>query len=698
MDLCGGWRASVADDELRRTFVDPAFDDSAWEPVGVPGHWRDEPAFATSDGPVLYRCAFWGPQPGEDERWWLALDGVAQQGDVWLDGAYVGDTEGWFVPHAFDVTAHLEGRREHTLGLEVSCGPQGMRGRRALTGTLQGWAPLGPGANPGGVWRPVRLERTGPVRIARLRVLCREADEGRAVLALRAELLADRARTVDVATSVRLSGSGPAVAERTDHHTLASGPNRVEWTVTVEDPRRWWPWSLGDQVLHDVTVAVRCGATSSHALTRRTGLRSVSLRNWVASVNGERLFLAGMAAGPPTASMASAGVDDVTAPVRAARELGLALVRVWGHVARPELYDEADRSGVLLWQDLPLWGGHARSVRRQAPDQAREMVGLLGHHPSVAVWCGHTDPRAGARRGIRRWVADQVPTWTTGVLTRGVRRSLHHADPWRPVVAASGVPPRLPRLDGADTARWFGWSQGGIDDLAAMARRWPRRARFVSAFGAQSVPPGPVAGEGGPWPDTGWAAVEASGADRAAFARVVPPDAYPSFDGWRRASQAVHAEVVRRQAEALRRIKYRPTGGFCVAYFADPAGVVGGGLVAGGVPRPAYAALAEAVRPVVVVADLLAPEVAPHTPVALDVHVVSDRRDPVDDAWVRATLTWPGGDHRWAWRGQVPPDASVRVGTVQFVVPDTPGVLELALELAAGDVHASNCYRARIGR
>src|SRR5438105_10595483 len=101
-----GWRAAVADDDLRRLFTDPSFDDAGWEPITVPGHWRSVDAFSASDGPIFCRTKFEHPLPSTPERLWLTFDGIFYQGDVWLDGAYLGDTEGYFMPHTFDVTEH----------------------------------------------------------------------------------------------------------------------------------------------------------------------------------------------------------------------------------------------------------------------------------------------------------------------------------------------------------------------------------------------------------------------------------------------------------------------------------------------------------------------------------------------------------------------------------------------------------------
>ena len=139
MDLSGPWVAHPADDALRRTFPDDNLDDRSWPEVAVPGHWRDHPDYAEHDGPMLYRTRFEAPAPPEGRRSWLEFDGLFYLGDVWLDGSYLGPTEGYFSTHALDVTAALGHRTGHLLAVEVACPPVTDRAnQRTLTGTTQG--------------------------------------------------------------------------------------------------------------------------------------------------------------------------------------------------------------------------------------------------------------------------------------------------------------------------------------------------------------------------------------------------------------------------------------------------------------------------------------------------------------------------------------------------------------------------------
>src|SRR6266851_682866 len=612
VDLGGSWRAYPADDELRRVFADPAFDDESWETVRVPGHWRSAPAFAASDGPVLYRRAFACDRPADDERVWLTFEGTFYLADAWLDGAYLGNSEGYFFPHTFEITDQVAARREHLLAVEVACEPpRDLTAKRNVTGVFQHWDCIDPASNPGGLWRPVGVGRTGPVRLSRLRVLCVEATPERATVELAAALDAATAAEATITTTVA-GAAGPALMERGDPHHLAAGENLVRWRVTLERPELWWPHALGEQPLYDVSVAVDLGGARSDGREVRLGLRQVRQRHWIFTVNGERLFVKGANYGPTRMAIGEARPAEIEADLQLARDAGLDLLRVHGHIAGPDLYDAADRYGMLLWQDFPLQWGYARSARREAVRQAPEAVDLLGHHPSIVLWCAHNEPFAvdhvagdshqpgGARLAARHG----LPTFNKTVLDSSIRRALERADPTRPVIAHSGVLPGLASAD-SDSHLYLGWYHGTERDLPRWLERVPRLGRFLSEFGAQAVPASDEFMEPARWPDLDWDRMERThGLQKAIFDRRVPPRDYPTFAGWRDATQAYQAELLRRHIETLRRLKYRPAGGFCQFLLADCHPAVSCSVLDHErAPKAGYWAMAEACAPLIVVAD-----------------------------------------------------------------------------------------------
>lgn len=717
VDLSGTWRAAAADEEARRDYHDPSYDDGDWAPIDVPGHWRSTPAFAERDGSVLYRTTFESPEPfGPAEgprRSWLVLDGVFYTSDVWLDGTYLGDTEGYFFPHSFEVTDPLAAASEHALAVEVACPrPADLTAKRNLTGVFQHWDLLDQDWNPGGIWRPVRLEQSGPVRVRHWRVRCGDVTDERAIVSLRAVLDTLDASAVELVTTIS-ARRGDAVVRARESRPLAAGENRVEWTVAVPEPDRWWPHALGDQPRYDVEVEVRTGDGAVSDVRRHAiGLRTVEVRDWIWAVNGERLYLKGANQGPTRMALAEATPEELAGDVALAVDTGLDFLRIHGHITRPELYEAADEAGLLLWQDLPLQWGYSRTVRREARRQAREAVDLLAHHPSLFVWCGHNEPmavdiepatladRGRRRRLIARMVAAQaLPTWNRTLLDRAVKTVLERDDGTRPVVAHSGVLPHLPQLDGTDSHLYLGWYLGDERDFPTLAARWPRLVRFVTEFGAQAVPDDDEFMGAEDWPDLDWTRLARHHAlQKIGFDRYVPPAEFATYDEWKDETQAYQARVIRYHIETLRRLKYRPAGGFALFCFADSSPAVTWSVLDDRRrPKLGHEALRQACRPVVVVAERPPDHVHPGDHLALDLHAVNDTTISYSDTIVSAHLSY-GTERRhvWSWQGDLPPDSCVRVGTVDLEVPDIDEPLVLDLELhgraAGAEVHATNRY------
>jgi beta-mannosidase len=732
-DLGGPWMAAEANEDLRRTFPRPDLDDANWQPLAVPGHWRSEPAFAASDGPLFYRKRFEMEALADGQRAWLTLDGIFYQSDVWLDGSYLGDTEGYFFPHSFDITSALEARSEHVLALEVVCDrPPRTAAKRSLLGVFGYWDCMDPSYNPGGIWAPVSVAVSGPVHMSSLRVLCVEADAKSAVLDLSVVLDSVEAATVTLRTEVRRSGAAypeglgdvevtePAARAET-RQPLAVGANRVRWRLAVDDPDLWWPVGLGRPSLYDVCVTAELAGEIVCSRTLRTGLRDVRAENLVWSVNGERVFLKGANLGPTRRDLAYASPGDVAGDVRLAAEAGLNFLRVHAHIGRRELYDAADELGVLLWQDMPLHRGYT-GVRRQAVRQVAAAVDLLGHHPSILVWCGHDEPfshelpagRApGPTRVFRSAVAQALPGWNKSVLDTSIKRALERADPTRPVLAHSGALPHP--AWGTDSHLYFGWYHGHWDDLPRAMAVWPAAGRFVGELGAQAVPYSADFLEPERWPHLDWDRLARHFClQKTIFDDLVPPSRYASFEEWRDATQAYQARLVRFQVESLRRLQFRPTGGFAVFLLNDCQPAVSWSLLDHErVPKAAYGALRQACAPVLVAADWPAPSYRPGGSVSLDVHVVNDLLDQLAGAVVEARLAWPGGGRKWLFGGDVPANSCSFVGTLNARLPrlaaleaDTGGSsphhaswpLELRLELRWGSPaqSVSNHYESQL--
>ena len=685
--LDGVWNAAEVRDEHRSRAIGPSLDHTEWREIQIPGHWADIDPPLTKNGPLTYRTTVNTDPTPNGQRRWLKFDGISYQADVWLDGAYLGDTEGYFAPHTFDVTELWRLSDTHVIAVEVHCPPTEPGPRRAITGVLQD--PSGPNTpNPGGIWRSVHLVDTGPVRIDALRVLCQDATAERAHVRMHARLDSNRSCAADVQTTI----DGRVVAE--NRITIAAGQNDVAWRIDIPAPELWWPRDLGDQNLVNIEVVVSVDGTVSDTARRRTGLREVAWDDWTCSINGERIFLKGANLMPVDVLLGRADDEHTRRLMNDAVELGLDMLRVHGHIAPTAVYEAADELGLLLMQDFPLQGVQRRQVRQAAITQASQMVDLLGHHPSVISWWAHDEPfskpadgsvdqvqtlgLAGRARElatrVQRAVRDQAPTWNRSVLDPIIKRAIEDADPTRRCVAHSGVLPHLPLLDGTDAHLYLGWTDGPISLLPRESARFPRLFRFVSEFGAPAVSRSPaVTGSltSGRWPDADWEMfAEYTGTERWQYEQSTHPHLFLDADTWVEQTEQHQSDVISAWVSHLRRIAYTPTGGFCVRALNDHTAESGWGVIdIHGNRRPAFAALRSACQPVVIAIDALPATTTAGGRVSVAIHVASDLRHDIEGATVDVAITGSQLSQNQRFVGTIEADASSYIGTVTTVAP-----------------------------
>ena len=534
----------------------------------------NHPTFADSNGPLLYRTRFeLRTACRRTARRWSRFDGVFYQADVWLDGAYLGDPEGYFFPHT------LRHHRARPARRRTRAGRRGDLHAAARSASQAQHHRRVPAL---GVVRPRRGTRaacgarcgiydTGPVRIDRLRVLCRDADDARAHLRL--SRAARQRRAADRHASARSIDGAPLDRAR---HTLARRrATRSSGPSTSTNPALWWPWSLGDQPLTEVSS--RGGRRRRGQRPTRTcapGCARSACNDWVFSVNGERLFLKGanLAADAqwtsPTRRPASCARRRAGPRGRPRR-----VARARPHRPSPSCTTPPTSSACCSGRTsrcsgaMPARSAARRSTRRGPPSICSATI---RRSPCGAATTNRRiEPRpsapAAAQSVHRRATAavveqdDARPLGEAGV--RAGRRDAPGRSPTR------GVVPHLPQLDGTDSHLYFGWYHGDERDLPGFAAAVPRMVRFVSEFGAAGGSRRRrLHGADTPWPDLDWELLEQRhGLQRDTFDKLVPPAEYATFDDWRDRDAALSGTVLRHHIETLRRLKYRPTGGFCLS-------------------------------------------------------------------------------------------------------------------------------------
>lgn len=314
--------------------------------------------------PWIYRSEFaLAPAPGR--HFFIQTHGISSRADVFLNGRQVASSAeqaGSFVGKRYDIT-DLAGAAN---ALVIQAHPTDYYRDLAL-----GWVDWNPwpADNGTGVWRDVEIKQTGSVVLGPLRVVTQlgtplGSKPAQVTLKAQAQNLENSTVTVTAAgliTPLSEGSASPVAWEKTITLPPLSVSD-IALEAVVEKPEIWWPRQWGEQPLYtaNLTVATGDGEVSDCAAARfgfRTVTSELNAHNDTTFiVNGHPFQVVGAGYAPDMFLRWDAAKWETE--LRYVLDLGFNTVRLEGKNEHPELYDVADRLGVMVmpgWECCDKW-------------------------------------------------------------------------------------------------------------------------------------------------------------------------------------------------------------------------------------------------------------------------------------------------------------------------------------------------------
>jgi beta-mannosidase len=382
-----------------------------------------------------YRAQFAGDAaPGE--RVVLVLDGLDTVAEVHLNGELIGTHANQHRPFKSDVTDRLQPANE--LLLKVSPPLDGLmtedekeaaaarsiaatekvrpgieplpldqlilsaqRGRLRKASLSWGWD-FAPRVASVGLTGGASLRRTRVAEVVAVGFTTVSLEGGSATVSVRVE--SDCFAGVPDQVRIRLTAPDGSVTE-----ALADGAAVVEQRLVVPDAQLWWTHDLGEQPLYDVTVELLHDGDVIDQQSRRVGIRTIELDRsadveegghlFRFVLNGVPLFARGANWVPASMMVGSIPAQTYRSLVQLARDGEMNMIRMWGGgTYEPSAwFDACDELGVLVWQDFMFAGAEyvtTPSLVAEVELEAAHQVRRLGHHASLALWCGENEVAA----------------------------------------------------------------------------------------------------------------------------------------------------------------------------------------------------------------------------------------------------------------------------------------------------------------
>lgn len=354
----------------------------------------------------------------------LEMDGLDTYADVFLNGALILRSDNMFVGHKIEVKPVLRKGvnwllvrfrspvkevlpQLQTNGFDYPASNDHSPWR---TSVYTRKAPYSYGWDWGirlatcGIWRPVRLVFSDVARIEDYYV-CQEAvTQAKADVDNRLEINNVTSSTVSALLKVDYHYSDSDTKEIKKQIELRPGANTVSLPVSIEKPHLWMPNGWGEPSLYKFTASLSVDGVEIAKQERNVGLRTVRVvmdddeygKSFYFVVNGKPMFAKGANFIPDDALLPNVTQERYKRIFEDVKAANMNMLRVWGGgiYEDDEFYDEADRNGILIWQDFmfacssyphdPLFVGRVES-------EAEYNIKRLRGHASLAMWCGNNE-------------------------------------------------------------------------------------------------------------------------------------------------------------------------------------------------------------------------------------------------------------------------------------------------------------------
>ncbi len=404
--LNGEWQFSLAPNPASAPdgFADPAFDDSGWDRVQVPGCWQlqgpyDIPIYVNvqypfpvddalsvphDDNPTgSYRRAFSLPEGWAGRQVFLTFDGVDSAFDLWVNGQKVGFSKESRLPAEFDVTRFVR-PGQNTLAARVYRWSDG-----SYLEDQDFW-------RLSGIYRDVYLWSAPALHLRDFFVTTRFDPAYRdAVLHAGLELV--NYGTEDAAgctlTAALFRASGVEVARQALPFSVpAGGQTSLALAQPVPAPRKWT-----DETPYLYTLVFTLTDAAGRVIEAescRVGFRQVALVDGQVCLNGTPILFKGVNRhehDPLTGH--TVPVESMVRDIELMKQHNINAVRTSHYPNDPRWYDLCDQYGILLYDEADLeshgvWDRPAKDPlwRDAFVDRAARMVERDKNHPSVLVW------------------------------------------------------------------------------------------------------------------------------------------------------------------------------------------------------------------------------------------------------------------------------------------------------------------------
>ncbi|MEZ2347745.1 glycoside hydrolase family 2 protein [Terriglobus sp. RCC_193] len=429
----------------------------------VPGDWNtQDPTLLRFEGVVWYQRDFdFQPTPGT--RTFVHVGAANYRSYVWVNGKRICQHEGGFTPFDCDATEALHENKNF-----VVIAVDSTRHQDDIPSLMYDWF------NYGGLTRDVSLA-TVPERFI---------DDYDVHLRKEPAFQASGQRTLQGYVHVMGAGAGTPVSltiadAGVTVHATTDADGKASFAAVAKSLALWSPQTPR---LYKVRIA-----SGRDAIDEEIGFRDIRVDGTRILLNGKAIFLQGanMHAEAPVRGGRANSDDDVRNIFTMLHDLHANFVRLCHYPHDERMTRTADRAGVMVWSEIPLWQGISfdkPEVYDKAVAMLHEMVRRDRNKASIIFWSvSNETPRREDRTRFLTNLANEARAIDS---TRLITSALIGPRVDRDLIVQDD--PLTQALDVIGQNEYIGWYEGTPESADTKTWQFPQKPVIMSEFGAEA--------------------------------------------------------------------------------------------------------------------------------------------------------------------------------------------------------------------
>ncbi len=363
-------------------------DHGDWGKMTVPLAWNCyEDALWEYLGIGWYTTTFTPSESIAGKKTDIVFGRVMYYSKVWVNGEFIGENIGGYLPFRFDITKYLKPGQENKLVVRVDNRPR------------INWLPAAEQIEwiqYGGILQPVKLVSTSQTYIDDLTVRTIPDKKGASINCI-ISLTNETATEDEMNVDLNISRNSVIINKSVKVRCKPNDITKVRIDFILENAELWSPET---PVLYTASASLSKNGNKIDDLTDRFGIRQVSVEGTSILLNGKAITIKGthrydaydrLGPNPPEKFLRE--------ELALMKSVGINTIRVH-YPASTELLDLFDEYGFMMMEEIPLnwWGNkwdmtsiggkeeQSLNILPQAKSTLTDMIARDKNHPCIIIW------------------------------------------------------------------------------------------------------------------------------------------------------------------------------------------------------------------------------------------------------------------------------------------------------------------------